>query len=76
MFELTRRILIMANTTFSGPVISKNGFIGTGPGATVAFNSTGLGAAGSPLTVNAHAGRILIYTRRGWYLHVTKHSMH
>jgi hypothetical protein len=23
----------MANTTFSGPVISKNGFIGTGPGA-------------------------------------------
>jgi hypothetical protein len=31
----------MANTTFSGPVISKNGFIGTGPGATEAINSTG-----------------------------------
>jgi hypothetical protein len=27
----------MANTTFSGPVISKNGFIGTGPGSTVAL---------------------------------------
>jgi hypothetical protein len=23
----------MAKTTFSGPVISKNGFIGTGPGS-------------------------------------------
>jgi hypothetical protein len=41
MFELTRRILIMANTTFSGPVISKNGFIITGPGATKTINSTG-----------------------------------
>ena len=50
----------MANTTFSGPVISKNGFINTGPGVTKAINSTGLGAAGLPLTVNAHAGRILI----------------
>jgi hypothetical protein len=50
----------MANTTFSGPVISKNGFIITGPGATKTINSTGLGAAGLPLTVNAHAGRILI----------------
>jgi hypothetical protein len=50
----------MANTTFSGPVISKNGFITTGPGITKTINSTGLGAAGLPLTVNAHAGRILI----------------
>ena len=43
----------MANTTFSGPVISKNGFIGTGPGSTVALT------ANTSLTVNAHAGRIL-----------------
>ena len=50
----------MANTTFSGPVISKNGFITTGPGATKAINSTGLGAQGLNLTVNDHAGRILI----------------
>ena len=35
----------MANTTFSGPVISKNGFITTGPGITKTINSTGLGAA-------------------------------
>jgi hypothetical protein len=42
MFELTRRILIMANTTFSGPVISKNGFIGTGPGSTVALTANAL----------------------------------
>ena len=44
----------MANTTFSGPVISKNGFIGPGPGSTVALT------ADTSLTVNAHAGRILI----------------
>ncbi len=44
----------MANTTFSGPVISKNGFIGTGPGSTVALT------ANTTLTVNAHAGRILL----------------
>ena len=44
----------MANTTFSGPVISKNGFIGTGPGSTVALT------ANTTLTVNDHAGRILI----------------
>ena len=44
----------MANTTFSGPVISKNGFIGTGPGSTVALT------ANTSLTVNDHAGRILI----------------
>ena len=50
----------MANTTFSGPVISKNGFINTGPGMGLAINSTGLGAAGLPLTVNDHAGRLLL----------------
>jgi len=44
----------MANTTFSGPVISKNGFIGTGPGSTVALT------ANTSLTVNDHAGRILL----------------
>lgn len=44
----------MANTTFSGPVISKNGFIGTGPGSTIALT------ANTTLTVNDHAGRILI----------------
>jgi hypothetical protein len=32
----------MANTTFSGPVISKNGFIITGPGATKTINSNWL----------------------------------
>jgi len=50
----------MANTTFSGPVISKNGFINTGPGAAKNINSTGLGAGGLALTVNDHAGRILL----------------
>jgi hypothetical protein len=50
----------MANTTFSGPVISKNGFITTGPGITKTINSTGLGAQGLNLTVNDHAGRLLI----------------
>jgi hypothetical protein len=50
----------MANTTFSGPVISKNGFIGFGPGMSKNINSTGLGAQGLNLTVNEHAGRLLI----------------
>ena len=44
----------MANTTFSGPVISKNGFINTGPGMTVSLT------ADTALTVAAHAGRILL----------------
>ena len=44
----------MANTTFQGPVISKNGFIGTGPGSTVALT------ANTTLPVNDHAGRILL----------------
>ena len=44
----------MANTTFSGPVISKNGFINTGPGMTVSLT------ADTTLTVAAHAGKILL----------------
>jgi hypothetical protein len=44
----------MANTTFSGPVISKSGFITTGPGITKALT------ANTTLTVNDHAGRILL----------------
>jgi hypothetical protein len=64
----------MANTTFSGPVISKNGFIGFGPGMSVNINSTGLGAnVANLVTVNAHAGRLLIITRRRWYLLLTKY---
>ena len=43
----------MANTTFSGPVRSKNGFINLGPGAVVALT------AATNLTVAAHAGRVL-----------------
>ena len=43
----------MANTTFSGPVRSKNGFINLGPGAVVALT------AATNLTVAAHAGRLL-----------------
>jgi len=44
----------MANTTFSGPVISKNGFTSTGPGMTVSLT------ADTTLTVATHAGRILL----------------
>ena len=44
----------MANTTFSGPVISKNGFVNTGPGMTVSLT------ADTTLTVAAHAGKILL----------------
>jgi hypothetical protein len=64
----------MANTTFSGPVISKNGFIGFGPGMSVNINSTGLGAQGLNLTVNDHAGRLLNITRRRWYLYFTEYQ--
>ena len=42
----------MANTTFSGPVRSKNGFQSIGPGAVVALT------AATNLTVADHAGRI------------------
>jgi hypothetical protein len=44
----------MANTTFDGPVRSKNGFINLGPGMTKALT------ANTSLTVNEHAGRILL----------------
>jgi hypothetical protein len=44
----------MANTTFSGPVISKNGFVTTGPGMTVSLT------ADTTLTVATHAGKILL----------------
>jgi glycine cleavage system H lipoate-binding protein len=64
----------MANTTFSGPVISKNGFINTGPGVTKAINSTGLGASWlTALTVNDSCWKNFNFTRRRWYLQVTKH---
>ena len=43
----------MANTTFSGPVRSLNGFISFGPKAVVSLT------ANTTLTVAAHAGRIL-----------------
>ena len=42
----------MANTTFDGPVRSKNGFINIGPGATVN------GTLATDLTVAANSGRI------------------
>ena len=43
----------MANTSFAGPVRSKNGFQSIGPGAVVALT------AATDLTVAAHAGRLL-----------------
>ena len=44
----------MANTRFSGPVISKNGFVTTGPGMTVSLT------ADTTLTVATHAGKMLL----------------
>ena len=44
----------MANTTFDGPVRSKNGFINLGPGMTKSLT------ADTSLTVQEHAGRILL----------------
>ncbi len=44
----------MAKTTFSGPVISKNGFQNFGPGMTVSVT------ADTTLTVASHAGKILL----------------
>jgi len=44
----------MANTTFDGPVRSKNGFINIGPGMTKSLT------ADTTLTVQEHAGRILL----------------
>jgi len=49
----------MANTTFSGPVISKNGFFNTGPGNIKAIN------ASTSLTVADHAGRTVINNAAG-----------
>ena len=43
----------MATSTFSGPVVSKNGFINTGPGNVVSAD------ASISLTVAAHAGKII-----------------
>ena len=43
----------MANTTFDGPVRSKNGFQSIGPGSVVALT------AATDLTVADHAGRIM-----------------
>ena len=43
----------MANTTFQGPVTSKNGFITTGPANVVDADSA------TSLTVASHAGRIV-----------------
>ena len=44
----------MANTTFSGPVRSLNGFISFGPKAVVSLTAT------ATLTVAEHAGRLLL----------------
>ena len=44
----------MAKTTFSGPVISKNGFQNFGPGMTVSLT------ADTTLPVATHAGKILL----------------
>ena len=43
----------MATSTFSGPVVSKNGFINTGPGNVVDADSS------VALTVATHAGKIV-----------------
>ena len=43
----------MANTTFQGPVTSKNGFITTGPANVVDADSS------TSLTVASHAGRVV-----------------
>ena len=44
----------MANTTYDGPVRSKNGFINLGPGMTKSLT------ADTTLSVQEHAGRILL----------------
>ena len=49
----------MANTTFQGPVISKNGFYSTGPGNVVDAD------ANTSLTVASHAGRIVLNDAAG-----------
>jgi hypothetical protein len=47
----------MAKTTFSGPVISKNGFVNTGPDMTVSLT------ADTTLTVATHAGKNITLQR-------------
>ena len=49
----------MANTTFSGPVISKSGFIQTGPANVITADSS------TALTVAEHAGRIVYNSGAG-----------
>lgn len=49
----------MANTTFSGPVISKNGFINTGPNMTSTVLADGTNTIVNKLSVPAVAGQIL-----------------
>lgn len=49
----------MANTTFSGPVRSKNGFINIGPGAVKAVTLA------TDLTVADHAGRLVTMDPQG-----------
>ena len=49
----------MANTTFSGPVISKNGFFNTGPGNIKTLNTS------TSRTVADHAGRIVLNNSAG-----------
>ena len=47
----------MANTTFDGPVRSKNGFQSIGPGAVKALTLA------TDLTVADHTGRMLLWTQ-------------
>jgi hypothetical protein len=58
----------MAKTTFSGPVISKNGFQNTGPGMTVSLT------ADTTLTVASHAGKILLTNDADGKFYFTKYQ--
>ena len=49
----------MANTTFDGPVRSKNGFINLGPNAVVA------NTLATDMTVAANAGRVMLMDPAG-----------
>jgi hypothetical protein len=49
----------MATSTFSGPVVSKSGFIQTGPANVITANSS------TTLTVSEHAGRIVYNSGAG-----------
>ena len=52
----------MANTTFDGPVRSKNGFINLGPAAVKAVTLA------TDLNVADHAGRLVKWTLQGHLL--------